>query len=81
MPKAHPILSLAADIYFRLRVPVYNGRGVLAHKYTPLHKIPYYCFSIVIRIDSLSVLVFFPALYLKSDHEYSIYLSKQDKEL
>jgi hypothetical protein len=81
MPKAHPILNLAADIHFGLRVPVYNDRGVLAHKYTPLHKIPHYCFGTVIGMDSLSVLVFFPALYLESDHEHSTYLSKQDEEL
>ena len=81
MPKAHPILNLAADIHFGLRVLVYNDRGVLAHKYTPLHKIPHYCFGTVIKMDSLSILVFFPALYLESDHERSIYLSKQDKEL
>jgi hypothetical protein len=81
MPKAHPILNLAADIHFGLRVPVYNDRGVLAHKYTPLHKIPHYCFGTVIGMDSLSILVFFPALYLESDHEHSTYLSKQDEEL
>ncbi|KAN0090652.1 hypothetical protein V8E51_013788 [Hyaloscypha variabilis] len=45
MPKAHPILNLAADIHFRLRVPVYNGRDVLTQKYTPLHKIPHYYFG------------------------------------
>jgi hypothetical protein len=29
IPRAHPILNLAADIHFSLRVPVYNARGVL----------------------------------------------------
>ena len=81
MPKAHSILNLAADIHFGLRVPVYNKRGVLKHEYTPLHKIPHYCFGTVIGMDSLSVLVFFPALHLESDYEHSTYLSKQDEEL
>ena len=76
MPRAHPILNLAADIYFRLRVPVYNARGVLTEKYTPLHKIPYYYFSTMIEIDSLSILIFFLALYLESNYEYSTYLSE-----
>jgi hypothetical protein len=81
MPKAHSILNLEADIHFGLRVPVYNGRDVLTQKYTPLYKIPHYCFDTVIGMDSLSILVFFPALYLESDYEYSTYLSKQDKGL
>jgi hypothetical protein len=29
LPKAHPILNLMADIYFSLRVLVYNDRDVL----------------------------------------------------
>ena len=79
MLKAYLILNLAADIYFRLRVPVYNARGVLIEKYTLLYKIPYYCFGTIIRIDSLSILVFFLALYLESDYKHSTYLSKQDE--
>ena len=81
MLKAHSILNLAADIYFRLRVLVYNKRRVLKHEYTPLYKIPYYYFGIIIKIELLLVLIFFLALYLKSNYEYSTYFSKQDKEL
>ncbi|KAN0095005.1 hypothetical protein V8E51_015716 [Hyaloscypha variabilis] len=81
MPKAHPILNLAADIHFGLRVPVYNGRDVLTQKYTPLHKIPHYCFGTVVGMDSLSILIFFPALHLESDHEHSTYLSEEDEQL
>ena len=81
MPKAYFILNLAADIYFRLRVPVYNSRDILTQKYTPLYKIPYYCFSTIIGMDSLSILVFFPALYLESDYKYSTYLSGEDEQL
>jgi hypothetical protein len=80
MPRAHPILNLAADIHFGLRVPVYNARGVLTHKYTPLHKIPHYCFGTTIGMDSF-VLIFFPVLYLESDYEHSTYLSEQDEQL
>ncbi|KAN0108918.1 hypothetical protein V8E51_008660 [Hyaloscypha variabilis] len=81
MPKAHPILNLAADIHFGLRVPVYNGRDVLTQKYTPLHKIPHYCFGTVVGMDSLSILIFFPALHLESDHKHSTYLSEEDEQL
>ena len=28
-PKGHPVLNLTIDIYFRLKVPVYDQRGVL----------------------------------------------------
>jgi len=81
MPKAHPILNLAADIHFGLQVPVYNGRDVLTQKYTPLHKIPHYCFGTVVGMDSLSILIFFPALHLESDYEHSTYLSEEDEQL
>jgi len=81
MPKAHAILNLAADIHFGLRVPVYNDRGILTYKYTPLHKIPHYCFGTAVGMDSLSILIFFPALHLESDHEHSTYLSEQDEQL
>ena len=81
MPRAHPILNLAADIHFGLRVPVYNARGALTQKYTPLHKIPHYCFGTAIGMDSLSILIFFPALHLESDYEHSTYLSEQDEQL
>ncbi|KAH8745724.1 hypothetical protein BGZ57DRAFT_778275, partial [Hyaloscypha finlandica] len=76
MPKAYLILNLVADIHFGLRVPLYNARGVLTEKYTPLYKIPYYCFGTAIGIDSLSILIFFPALYLESDYEHFTYLSE-----
>jgi hypothetical protein len=33
------------------------------------------------RIDPLAILVFFLALYLESDYEYTTYLSKQDEQL
>lgn len=81
MPKAHPILNLTADIHFGLRVPVYNDRGVLTQKYTPLHKIPHYCFGTAVGMDPLSILIFFPALHLESDYEHSTYLSKEDEHL
>jgi hypothetical protein len=76
MPKAHAILNLAANIHFRLRVLVYNNRGVLTHKYTPLHKIPHYYFSTIVSMGSLSILIFFLALYLESNYKYSAYLSE-----
>ena len=79
MPKAYFILNLAADIYFRLRVLVYNSRNILMQKYTPLYKISHYYFNTVIRIDSLFILVFFLALYLKSNYKYSTYLSREDE--
>jgi hypothetical protein len=81
MPKAHPILNLVADIYFGLRVLVYNSHNVLTQKYTPLYKIPHYCFGTVVGMDSLSILVFFLALYLESNYEHSTYLSKEDEQL
>ena len=81
MPKVHPILNLAADIHFGLRIPVYNERDVLAQKYTPLHKIPHYCFGTAVGMDPLSILIFFPALHLESDHEHSTYLSEEDERL
>jgi hypothetical protein len=76
MSKAYTILNLAADIYFGLRVLVYNDCGILIYKYTPLYKIPYYCFGTAVGMDSLSILIFFLALYLESNYEYSTYLSK-----
>jgi hypothetical protein len=81
MPKAYPILNLVANIHFGLRVPVYNGCNVLTQKYTPLYKIPHYCFGTVVSMDSLSILVFFPALHLESDYEYLTYLSEEDEQL
>lgn len=81
LPKAHSILNLTADIHFGLRVPMYNNRDVLTQKYTPLHKIPHYCFGTATGMDPLAILVFFPALRLESDHEHTTYLSKQDEEL
>jgi hypothetical protein len=79
MPRAHPILNLAADIHFRLRILVYNTRGVLTQKYTPLYKIPHYCFSTIVSMDSLYILIFFLALHLESDHEHSTYLSEENE--
>jgi hypothetical protein len=81
MSKAHPILNLAADIYFGLWIPVYDDCDVLTQKYTPLHKISHYCFSTVVSMDSLSILIFFLALHLESNHEYSTYLSEEDEQL
>jgi hypothetical protein len=76
MPRAYPILNLAANIHFSLQVLVYNTRGALTQKYTPLHKIPHYCFSTVIGMDSLSILIFFLALHLESNYKHSTYLSE-----
>jgi hypothetical protein len=81
MPKAHTILNLAADIHFGLRVPVYNNYRILTYKYTPLYKIPHYYFGTTVGMDSLSILIFFPALYLESNYEHSTYLSEQDEQL
>jgi hypothetical protein len=81
LPKAHPILNLTADIHFGLPVPTYNAHGVLTQKYTPLYKIPHYCFGTVIGMDSLSILVFFPALRINSELEHTTYLTKQDEQL
>ncbi len=81
MPKAYPILNLAADIHFGLRVPVYNTRGVLTQKYTPLYEISHYCFGTAFGMDSLSILIFFPALHLESDYKHSTFLSEQDERL
>lgn len=81
LPKAHPILNLTADIHFGLRVPIYNDHNVLTSKYTPLHKVPHYCFGTAIGMDPLSILIFFPALHLESDYEHTAYLSKQDNQL
>ena len=81
MPKAYFILNLTADIYFRLRVLIYNKLKVLKYNYTPFYKIPYYYFSTIIKIESLSILVFFLALYLESNYEHSTYFNKEDKEL
>ena len=76
MPRAYLILNLVANIYFSLRVLVYNARGVLIQKYTPLYKIPYYYFSTIIEMNSLLILIFFLALYLESNYEYFTYLSE-----
>jgi hypothetical protein len=76
MPRAYPILNLVANIYFSLRVLVYSTYRVLIQKYTPLYKIPHYCFSTVIRMDSLLILIFFLALHLESNYKYSTYLSE-----
>ena len=66
------------DIYFGLKVPIYNSRGVLSKKYVLLYKIPYYCFGNIIGMKILFIFIFFLVLYLKSDYKYSIYLSKED---
>jgi len=65
-----------ANIYFGLQVLVYNNRGILTYKDTLLYKIPYYYFSTTVSIDSLSILIFFLALYLESNYKYSTYLSE-----
>jgi hypothetical protein len=80
-PKAHAVLNLTADIHFGLKVLTYNKRGVLIQQYTPLHKIPHYCFGTVTGMESLFILIFFPALHTESDYEHSTHLSKQDQEL
>jgi hypothetical protein len=77
-PKAYPILNIIIDIYFSLKVPIYNSRGVLSKKYIPLYKIPYYYFGTIISIETLFIFIFFLALYLESDYKHSIYLSKED---
>ncbi|OCK72819.1 hypothetical protein K432DRAFT_411421 [Lepidopterella palustris CBS 459.81] len=74
-PKAHPILNLTADIHFGLKVAVCGDSRGPGRKYVLLYKIPYYCFSTVISIETLSIFVFFPALYAESNYEYSTYLS------
>jgi hypothetical protein len=78
MLKAYLILNLIANIHFKLQVLVYNNRGVLTHKYTLFYKIPYYYFSIIIKMDSLFILAFFLALYLKSNYKHSTYLSEEN---
>jgi hypothetical protein len=80
-PKSHSILNLTADIHFGLRIPMYNKRGAPAQVYTPLHKIPHYCFGTVSSMETLSIFIFFPALHLQSDHEHTTYLSREDFEL
>ena len=66
------------DIYFSLKVPIYNSRGALSKKYVPLYKIPYYYFGNIIGIKILFIFIFFLVLYLESDYKYFIYLSKED---
>jgi hypothetical protein len=80
-PKPYPFLNLAADIHFGLEVPAYNSHGDLTKKFMPLHKIPHYCFGSIIGIESLFIYIFFPTLYLSSQHKHSTYLSHQDQEL
>ena len=41
------------NIHFGSRVRSYAKHGVLTQKYTPLHKIPHYCFSSVIGMEGL----------------------------
>jgi hypothetical protein len=77
-PKAYTILNIIADIHFSLKVPIYNSRGVLSKKYVPLYKIPHYCFSTIISIETLFIFIFFLALYLGSDYKHSTYLSNKD---
>jgi hypothetical protein len=78
MFKAYPIFNLIANIYFKLQVLIYNNREVLIYKYTPFNKIPYYYFNTIIKINPLSILVFFLALYLKSNYKHPTYLSEED---
>jgi hypothetical protein len=80
-PKPYPILNFSGDVHFGLKVPIYDHRGDLAEKYVPLHKIPYYCFGSIIGIESLLLYIFFPALHLESDYEYTTYLGSQDQQL
>jgi hypothetical protein len=80
-PKAHAVLNLTADIHFGLKVPVYNNRGALTHRYAPLHKIPHYCLGSVISMETLLLYIFFPSLHSDSDYEHSTYLSKEDQAL
>jgi hypothetical protein len=40
-----------------------------------LYKISYYCFSTAVKIESLFIFIFFPALYLDGTHEHTTYLS------
>ena|ERR1700730_11319841 len=77
-PKAYTILNILADIYFGLKVPIYNSRGALSKKYVPLYKIPYYYFGTIISIETLFIFIFFLALYLESNYKHFIYLSKED---
>ena len=76
--KAYFIFNIIADIYFGLKVLIYNSKGVLFKKYILLYKIPYYYFSTIIGIKILFIFIFFLALYLKSDYKYFIYFSKEN---
>ena len=80
-PKSHAIFNLTADIQFGLKVPVCNRRRVLTQTYTPLHKIPHYCFGTTIGMENLLIYIIFPALHRDSHYEHSNYLSKEDQEL
>ena len=77
-PKAYPILNIITDIYFGLKVPIYNSRGTLSKKYVPLYKIPHYYFGTIISIETLFMFIFFLVLHLESDYKHSTYLSKED---
>jgi NTP pyrophosphatase (non-canonical NTP hydrolase) len=81
LPKNHAILTLDSDVHFGLRAPVYNSRGALTTKYTPLHKLPNYCMGNVVGMTPLFIYIFFPTLHIESDYEHSNYLSNQDHEL
>jgi hypothetical protein len=52
----------------------------VASRYTPLHKIPHYCFGQLKEIESVKVYIFFPNLRSEIDYDYTSFLTRKEDE-
>jgi len=80
LPKSFPILNIAKDIHLVLRASYTTKNGRLASRYTPLHKIPHYCFGQLEGIESVKVYIVFPNLRSKIDYDYTSFLTRKEDE-
>lgn len=80
LPKSFPILNIAKDIHLVLRASYTTKNGRLASRFTPLHKIPHYCFGQLEGMESVKVYIVFPNLRSKIDHDYTSFLTRKEDE-
>lgn len=80
LPKSFPVLNIVKDLHLVLRASYTTRNGRVASRYTPLHKIPHYCFGQLEGMESVKVYIFFPNLRSKIDYDYTSFLTRKEDE-
>lgn len=80
LPKSFLVLNIVKDLHLVLRASYPTRNGRVASRYTPLHKIPHYCFGQLEGMESVKVYIFFPNLRSKIDHDYASFLTRKEDE-